>query len=522
MQDSAYKKLIETLSYTFNDKSYLESALTLSCSRKQVSHPSFARNHQALATLGDGLLRAIIEDILLEMYSYASKGDLSRNRDSLVNNKFQTQIAIKLELAQFIVDPSSKLKAKGNAYDKSLADCLEAIIGAVFLDSGRNYLVAKRFVIIHWELLDIYDQWLLNSTRLNDGKRVDYLLQCGANPNLALYRRLRTDDSRDTLCFKIKGLKSQDEPDFPTTILIETVALKHLPIAKSLLQHGAKVNEVDALGMTALYTAACQGNLPMAKLLISHLANIGLGILVDGYTALHIAVYKNHGDMVEYLLEAGGDLNAKDWFGRSLLHIASECGHVQIARCLLNYGADINSCKINASVRESFFSLEHTLATPLHVAAKHKQIGIIKLLHKHQIDLNAIDCHGQTALHYAVKQGHYIVVRQLVQYGAKSDILDKEGNKPIDLTPDKSIKELLLSINSVNIRKTIYQNSDQGLLLFSSSNVHAISPMQEKLQDESVTQDETVSFKQAKDAMIANNNQYLDDDWQVRPACAIL
>lgn len=102
-----------------------------------------ADNYERLEFLGDGILNALIGAELFKLRSRASEGDLSRLRASLVRESTLAAIAAELELAAYVQVGAGE---SGSHRRKSvLADVLEAIIGAVYVDAG--YEAAKKMVL---------------------------------------------------------------------------------------------------------------------------------------------------------------------------------------------------------------------------------------------------------------------------------------------------------------------------------------------------------------------------------------
>ncbi len=127
-QDDALTVLVRQLDYAFKDEALLVEALT---------HRSAASvNNERLEFLGDGILNFIIAARLFEQYPDMQEGDLSRLRASLVNKDSLADIARVLDLGQYIKLGSGELKSGGRRRDSILADAVEAVLGAVYIDSG--------------------------------------------------------------------------------------------------------------------------------------------------------------------------------------------------------------------------------------------------------------------------------------------------------------------------------------------------------------------------------------------------
>lgn len=121
------------LSYSFNDDALLSTALR----HKSAGKP----NNERLEFLGDALLNAIVADTLYVDESL-SEGEMTARRSQLVQGKTLSEIAIELDLAQHL--ELGMGERKGPVRASILEDALEALIGAVFLDS--DYLQCKQVV----------------------------------------------------------------------------------------------------------------------------------------------------------------------------------------------------------------------------------------------------------------------------------------------------------------------------------------------------------------------------------------
>lgn len=129
--------LEERLGHKFADARLLERALT---------HRSRgADNNERLEFLGDGVLGCAVADELFARFPQLSEGKLTRLRASLVREETLAQVARDLGLAQFVRLGEGELAAGPEPRTSILADALEAVLGAVFLDAG--YDVARRTVL---------------------------------------------------------------------------------------------------------------------------------------------------------------------------------------------------------------------------------------------------------------------------------------------------------------------------------------------------------------------------------------
>ncbi|MDC1541011.1 ribonuclease III, partial [Candidatus Pelagibacter ubique] len=116
---------------------------------KSLTHKSFdsINNNEKIEFLGDRVLGLIIAKKLLELYPEEKEGVLDKKFASLVNKKKCLEIAKKIELEKYILVLNPKNK-KIEIEDKIVADCLEALIGAIYLDKGLNF--TEKFILNLW------------------------------------------------------------------------------------------------------------------------------------------------------------------------------------------------------------------------------------------------------------------------------------------------------------------------------------------------------------------------------------
>lgn len=130
------KNLSDALGYKFINGNLLHQALT---------HRSFGATHnERLEFLGDSILNLVIAEALFEKFPSAREGDLSRLRASLVKGDTLAEVAREFSVGDHLRLGEGELRSGGQERSSILADALEAIIGAIFLDSG--FEVARKIV----------------------------------------------------------------------------------------------------------------------------------------------------------------------------------------------------------------------------------------------------------------------------------------------------------------------------------------------------------------------------------------
>ncbi len=118
----------QTLSYRFQQPALLRRALT---------HRSAGEAHnERLEFLGDAVLGAAVAALLFHYFPEAGEGDLSRARARLVRQETLAAVAERLGLPQWLILGEGERRAAGHRRPSILADALEAVIGALFLDGG--------------------------------------------------------------------------------------------------------------------------------------------------------------------------------------------------------------------------------------------------------------------------------------------------------------------------------------------------------------------------------------------------
>jgi ribonuclease-3 len=139
MDKKNIEQIEKILNYNFNDKSLLELALT---------HRSYqGKNNERLEFLGDSILNFVIAESLYKKFDLLPEGDLSRLRSQLVKSATLSEIGILLKLGDFLILGEGELKSSGWRRPSILADSVESIIGAVYIDGG---IIASNNLILSW------------------------------------------------------------------------------------------------------------------------------------------------------------------------------------------------------------------------------------------------------------------------------------------------------------------------------------------------------------------------------------
>jgi len=128
--------LQQRLQHVFSNTDLLDQALT---------HRSFGADHyERLEFLGDSVLNLAVSDLLFQRLAQLDEGDLSRIRANLVKQETLHQLAVELGLPACIRLGEGEMRSGGKKRPSILADTLEALIGAVYLDAG--FIAAQQLV----------------------------------------------------------------------------------------------------------------------------------------------------------------------------------------------------------------------------------------------------------------------------------------------------------------------------------------------------------------------------------------
>lgn len=132
-------RLQARLGYSFNDEELLTRALT--------HRSAGSRHNERLEFLGDSILSLVIAEELFHRFPQVAEGDMSRMRATLVREKTLAELAREFELGDHLILGPGELKSGGFRRESILADTVEAIIGAVYLDSNMEGI---RSLLLGW------------------------------------------------------------------------------------------------------------------------------------------------------------------------------------------------------------------------------------------------------------------------------------------------------------------------------------------------------------------------------------
>jgi len=142
-----YKEIEKILQVNFSDKDLLEEALThrsyLNELRGQQAKNRNRKHNERLEFLGDAVLELVVTEYLFKHYDN-QEGELTNWRAALVKGDSLAEVADELDIEKFLMMSKGEKKDMGRARKYRLANMMEALIGAMYLDQG--YEVAKKFI----------------------------------------------------------------------------------------------------------------------------------------------------------------------------------------------------------------------------------------------------------------------------------------------------------------------------------------------------------------------------------------
>lgn len=128
-----YKELEKALGHRFRNQQLLEVALTHASMRGGKAHRS---DNERLEFIGDRVLGLVIAEALSERFPEATEGELARRYNRLVRGEACARIARSIGVGEYLILSESEAGSGGRSKGTILADAMEAILGAIFLDAG--------------------------------------------------------------------------------------------------------------------------------------------------------------------------------------------------------------------------------------------------------------------------------------------------------------------------------------------------------------------------------------------------
>lgn len=255
----------------------------------------------------------------------------------------------------------------------------------------------------------------------------------------------------------------------PLAIAIDNGLKEHI---KFYASHGADIYAADKEGQTPIGRAIKSNSLGIFQMLIND-TNVNSKDS-SGNTPLHIAIIENAPlNFMEYLIEIGADVNARNSSGDSVLLMAAQKNNREAGELLLKHKADIFATNMennsplrvafkNANVEKWFINSETMLMrdgsrnTPLHYAAEWQYEKSARMLIDKGADINAVNANGESAVFSATKGNCPPIINLLVAKGADIDsrnvtARDNMGNTPVHSAVKWNSKEAAKKLLSFGV-----------------------------------------------------------------------
>ncbi len=197
---TATGELQKRLAYEFND---------ITCLTRALTHRSKdGDNNERLEFLGDSILGFLVAEWLYQRFPAAAEGKLSRMRSMIVRKETLAAIARSLRIQDVLIMGEGELKSGGFNRDSILADTVEALIGAVYLDSGINE--SRRVVMAQFEAA--LNELRPDSVYIDPKSRLQEYLQQHSLP-VPVYEIVGTEGQPHRQIFEVAcTIKGYDKP----------------------------------------------------------------------------------------------------------------------------------------------------------------------------------------------------------------------------------------------------------------------------------------------------------------------
>ncbi|CAL7961031.1 conserved hypothetical protein [Alphaproteobacteria bacterium] len=282
------------------------------------------------------------------------------------------------------------------------------------------------------------------------------------------------------------GFQSSNLGRYKELLLFHYVTQNETEAVKALLSNSVDINNSLINGATPLYVSAHLGNIEIAKLLVNLGAHVDAATKSNKATPLMAAAINSFPDVIEFLLNAGANPNAKDVGGNTPLILAALKGHSKVAELLMKFGSDVNTVNnvgetaltLAASqgyleVVEQLFNTEkitninyfnQNSYTALMLASRNSNADVVKSLIAHEADINIQNDRGETALSVFLVE-RYVNLEE-IPLKAEADM--HSGHSQFALTKQKSLNTVKLLLS--HAPKSLQYNTEVELYKDSITN----------------------------------------------------
>jgi len=199
--DESLQILCDTLGHNFNSPEILLQALT----HPSISAAKSLTSYERLEFLGDRVLGLVMAEYVFKKFPKESEGVLSRRHANLVRRETLVKVAQAIHLNRYVHLTPAEQRTGGRKKPSVLANCCEAIIGALYIDAGLE--IASHFIIKYWTPL-IED----SDTSLKDAKSILQEWAQGQGKPIPTYTVLEVAGTDHNPCFTIQVKVKDSKP----------------------------------------------------------------------------------------------------------------------------------------------------------------------------------------------------------------------------------------------------------------------------------------------------------------------
>ena len=231
------------------------------------------------------------------------------------------------------------------------------------------------------------------------------------------------------------GAKLDQQSHNNFTALHHATYNNHAIIVRHIIERGPDINRQEGDWGTALHIAAGQGQVAIAKLLLS-CADIEINAMNSfGNTPLFLATDRAHPEMVQLLLDCGANMSNRNDKSHTPLHHASINGFVDLVERFLDKGVDLEATN-------SFGN------TPLQLASINGHSDVLCKLLDHHANINTANGISNTPLHDALMEKKVHIAQILLDRGAETNYLNMNGAAPFLLACENGCLEMAQTLHS--------------------------------------------------------------------------
>src|SRR5262245_23319348 len=150
----SYAELEARLGHKFRDAALCETAMTHTSWLNEAGRPERSDNER-LEFLGDAVLDLVVSDLLMKRFPDKREGDLSRARAALVSETGLAQVAGAIDLGSYVMLGRGEERTGGRARPSILANTLEALMGAVYVDAGFEVAAVVAARLFEGRIVDV-------------------------------------------------------------------------------------------------------------------------------------------------------------------------------------------------------------------------------------------------------------------------------------------------------------------------------------------------------------------------------